>query len=75
MPETINRATGEPCQPSGWQGDGLDFELADSREVGPNYEWTAYHRDRLVRRGWARTKVGAYIAMTATGLRWRVRRA
>lgn len=69
MPETV---TGHgPVEPLGWQGDDLDFELTHSRAVGPNYEWNAYYRDALVRRGWARTKVGAHLAMAFVWLGWK----
>lgn len=72
MPETIDRATGQPIQPIGWQGHGLDFELMRvPGRPSQRYRWNAYLGATSVEHGWAWTRPGAYVAMWICAWRWR----
>lgn len=55
--------------------DRLDFELAPAKEVGPNYEWNAYHYGVLLQRGYTRTRIGAAFAMRRFEREWNRRGA
>lgn len=76
MPETVYRDTGEPVQPLGWQGNGLDFEVATVPDARGRMwrAYSAYWRDELVARRYARTRLGLEISMRLTSLRWKAAR-
>lgn len=70
MVENTNRE-GQPMEPLGYVGDEPDFEVYDRRHIAAGlkgWHWQAYHRDRLLDSGDARTRIGLAFAL------WRANR-
>ena len=58
-----------------WGSGGVDFEVTADKTHGADsnkYCWSAYWRNNLIGRGWARTRLGTWIGIRLYARQWRV---